>query len=102
MPMRYYKLQDFLNRRGMKKTDLAPVISGPTIAKIFSSQNVNTEVLCAICAFLKCDISDIVEYEYDESEMKKQARGTRTRKQDKSESKSESVSDVSDRKGDTS
>lgn len=102
MPMRYYKLQDFLNRRGMKKTDLATVISGPTIAKIFSGQNVNTEVLCAICAFLKCDISNIVEYEYDESEMKKQARGTRNRKQDESESKSEGVSDVSDRKDDAS
>lgn len=93
MPMRYYKLQDFLNRRGMKKTDLATVISGPTIAKIFSGQNVNTEVLCAICAFLKCDISNIVEYEYDESEMKKQSRGIKPRKQDESENKSDAFSD---------
>lgn len=94
MPMKYYKLLDLLNRRGMMKTDLTPVISRPTIAKIFSGQNVNTEVLCAICAYLKCDISDIVEYQYDESEMKKQARGIKPRKQDESENKSESISDV--------
>jgi DNA-binding Xre family transcriptional regulator len=78
----------------MKKTDLATVISGPTIAKIFSGQNVNTEVLCAICAFLKCDISNIVEYEYDESEMKKQSRGIKPRKQDESENKSDVFSDA--------
>lgn len=94
MPMKYYKLLDLLNRRGMMKTDLAPVISRPTIAKIFSGQNVNTDVLCAICAYLKCDISDIVEYQYDESEMKKQAMGIKPRKQDESENKSESISDV--------
>lgn len=93
MPMRYYKLQDLLNRRGMKKTDLAPVISGPTIAKIFSGQNVSTVVLCSICAYLKCDIADIVEYEYDESEMKKQSMGIKPRK--KAESESVEIADES-------
>lgn len=32
--IRYYKLFDLLNRRGMKKTDLLQVISAPALARL--------------------------------------------------------------------
>ena len=31
--IRFYKLDDLLNRKGMKRTDLLEVISSPTLAK---------------------------------------------------------------------
>lgn len=72
MPMKYYKLADLLNRRGMKRKDLLDVVSDPTLTKIAKGENINTAVLAAICCKLNCDISDIAEYEYDENDRKKQ------------------------------
>lgn len=60
--MRYYKLFDLLNRRGMKKTDLLYVISTPTLAKLSKGSTVTTDVLCKICDYLDCQPSDIMEY----------------------------------------
>ena len=60
--MRYYKLFDLLNRRGMKKTDLLSVISTPTLAKLSKGATVTTDVLCKICDYLDCQPSDIMEY----------------------------------------
>ncbi|MCM1226183.1 MAG: helix-turn-helix domain-containing protein [Clostridium sp.] len=70
--MKYYKLADLLNRRGMKKKDLLDVISEPTLAKLFSGKSVSTNVLSAVCCKLNCDISDIAEYIYDEKDGHKQ------------------------------
>ena len=56
--MKYYKLFDLLTRRNMKKTDLLPIISAPTLAKLSKG-----EVLCKICDFLGCQPGDIMEYE---------------------------------------
>lgn len=64
--IRYYKLFDMLNRRGMKKTDLLEVISAPTLAKISKGKNINTDVIDKICLFLECQPSDIMEVVYDE------------------------------------
>ena len=75
MPMRYYKLFDLMMRRGIVVNDLLSVVSAPTIVKLKSGENVNTSVLCSICAYLKVQPSDIMEYEMDESEMKKQMKG---------------------------
>lgn len=60
--MRYYKLFDLLTRRGMKKTDLLPIISAPTLAKLSKGETVKTDVLCKICEFLDCQPCDIMEY----------------------------------------
>lgn len=62
MSMRYYKLFDMLNRRGMKKTDLLAVISSPTLAKLSKGETVTTDVLSKLCAFLNCQPGDIMEY----------------------------------------
>lgn len=75
MPMRYYKMFDLMMRRGIIVNDLLGVVSAPTIVKLKNGENVNTSVLCAICAYLKVQPSDIMEYEMNESEMKKQMKG---------------------------
>lgn len=61
--MKYYKLFDLLTRRGMKKTDLLPVISAPTLAKLSKGEATTTDVLCKICNFLDCQPADIMEFE---------------------------------------
>lgn len=66
--IRYYKLFDFLNRHGMKKTDLLQIISAPTLAKISKGQNIQTDVIDKICLFLHCQPSDIMEVVSYESE----------------------------------
>jgi len=48
----------------MKKSHLCKLtnLSQSTIAKLAKDKNVNTIVLEKICESLKCDISDIVEF----------------------------------------
>jgi putative transcriptional regulator len=62
MGMKYYKLFDHINRKGMKKTDLLEIISGPTLAKLSNGKTVTTDILCKICAFLKLQPGDIMEF----------------------------------------
>lgn len=64
--LKYYKLFDLLNRRGMKKTDLLGIISSPTLAKLSKGETIQTDVICKICDFLNCQPSDIVEYEKED------------------------------------
>ena len=58
--------------KNLKKTDLSKLtgISESTLAKLNKGENVNTEILDRICKTLKCDISDIVEFEKKEAEEK--------------------------------
>lgn len=65
MPIRYYKLFDILNRRGIKKTDLLTLanISSPTLAKLSKGDIVTTEIIDKICAALECQPGDIMERE---------------------------------------
>lgn len=59
--IRYYKLFDLLNRRGLKKKDLQQIISAPTIAKLSKGETVKTDIIDKICLFLECQPSDIME-----------------------------------------
>lgn len=63
MPIKYYKLFDLLQRRGMKKTDLIKLagISSPTLAKLSKGDTVTTEVIEKICNALDCQPVDIME-----------------------------------------
>lgn len=72
VPMRYNKLFDLLESRGMKRKDLKDIMSEVTIAKLGKGEVVNTKVLCAICSKLHCDISDIAEYDYSKDDCIKQ------------------------------
>lgn len=59
--IRYYRLFDLLNRRGMKKSDLRTILSPNTIAKLSKGENVNTDVIDKICLYLNCQPENIME-----------------------------------------
>lgn len=63
MSIKYYKLFDLLQRRGLKKTDLLELanISSPTLAKLSKGETVTTEVIGKICNALDCQPADIME-----------------------------------------
>lgn len=64
--IRYYKLFDMLQRRGMKKTDLLNIISSKTIAKLSKGENIETEVIQKICLYMDCQPGDIMELIQDD------------------------------------
>lgn len=64
--IRYYKLFDLLNRRGMKKSDLREILSPKTVAKLSKGEFVSGEVIDKICRFLHCQPGDIMEVIEDE------------------------------------
>lgn len=65
MPIRYYRLFDLLQRRGMKKTDLLTLagISPPTLAKLSKGETVTTEIIEKVCNALGVQPGDIMEIE---------------------------------------
>lgn len=63
--IRYHKLFDVLNRRGMKKTDLLQVVSAPVLAKLGKGHIIRTDSLGKICSFLDCQPGDIMECEFE-------------------------------------
>ena len=65
--IKYYKLNDLLNRRGMKKTDLLDIISSPTLAKLSKGETIKTDIIDKICKKLNCQPGDIMEYIPDEN-----------------------------------
>jgi DNA-binding Xre family transcriptional regulator len=64
MSIKYYKLFDMLQRRSMKKTELAQLtsVSSVTLAKLGKGESVTTEILDRICSALACQPGDIMEY----------------------------------------
>ena len=68
MSIKYFKLFDLLNRRGLKKTALLDraEISSPTLAKLSKGDTVTTEVISKICKALNVQPGDIMEYVSDE------------------------------------
>ena len=67
--IKYYRLFDLLNRKGMKKTDLLKVISSPTLAKLSKGEVVKTDIIDKICLYLECQPGDIMECLYGEEEI---------------------------------
>ena len=72
MAIRYYKLFDILNRRGLIKKDIvgSGMLSGATMAKISRGDTVNTETIDKLCEFLNVQPGDIMEYVPETSEEK--------------------------------
>lgn len=64
MAIKYYKLFDLLNRKGMKKTDLLSLagITSTTLARLSKGETVNIEIIARICKALNCQPGDILEY----------------------------------------
>lgn len=61
MSVRYYKLFDLLNRRGMKKSDLREILSPKTVAKLSKGDYISGETILKICLYLGCQPGDIME-----------------------------------------
>lgn len=66
MSIKYYKLFDLLNRRGMKKSDLRTILSSATVAKLSKHEYISGDAIAKICAYLECQPGDIMEYVADE------------------------------------
>ena len=62
--LKYYKLFDLLNRRGLKKTDLIYLdkISSPTLAKLSKGETVSSDIIDRIFDALDCQPEDIMEF----------------------------------------
>lgn len=57
----YKKLWKLLIDRDLKKNDLRKLLSPATVNKLNHNKVVSLSVLIQICAFLRCDLGDIVE-----------------------------------------
>ena len=64
MAIKYFRLFDLLNRRGLKKMDLLTMadISRGTLAKLSKGETLTTETLDRICAALDVQPGDIMEH----------------------------------------
>lgn len=64
MPISYKKLWDMLKRKKLKKKDLQEMtgISPTTMAKLSKDESVAIGVLGRICAALKCNVGDIMDF----------------------------------------
>lgn len=60
----YDPLWKTLITKHLKKSDLVTnkIISTATLAKLGKNQSVNSQIYDKICAFLECNIEDIIEY----------------------------------------
>lgn len=63
MKVSYNKLWKILIDKNMKKMDLLEAVemSPNTLAKLGRNEDVSMDVIKRICAFLKCDVGDIME-----------------------------------------
>ena len=57
----YKKLWKLLIDRDLKKNDLRKLLSPSTVNKLNHNKLVSLSVLIQICAYLRCDLGDIVE-----------------------------------------
>ena len=64
MRVSYNKLWKVLIDKGLNKTELmgAVKMSPNTMAKMGKNENVSLDVISRICAYLKCDVGDIMEF----------------------------------------
>lgn len=64
MSIKYYKLFDIMNRRGISKTELRTLASltPATASKLFKGESVNVETIDKICAALELQPGDFMEY----------------------------------------
>lgn len=70
MTISYNGLWKILIDKGMKKQDLVEKVglSSSTVAKMGKGEDVSMDVLKRICAYLKCNVGDIMEMIPDDSD----------------------------------
>ncbi len=64
MAIKFYKLIDLLNKRGIPKTKLREDLKfgSNTIAKFANNETVSLEVIDKLCKYLDVQPGDIIEY----------------------------------------
>lgn len=72
MAVSYKKLWKLLIDKDMKKKDLRSLtgVSTTTMSRLAKDENVSTDILAKICAALKCDVGDIIEFVPENKEEK--------------------------------
>lgn len=72
MIISYNKLWKLLIDKNMNKRELKQLsgVSTASIAKLGKGENITTDVLLKICKALDCDITDIMEVQYDDNDRK--------------------------------
>lgn len=70
MTISYNKLWKLLIDKKMNKRELKKLsgVSTASIAKLGKGENITTDVLLKICRALRCDISDIMEVQFEEGD----------------------------------
>ena len=70
MIISYKKLWKLLIDKNMNKRELKQLsgVSTASIAKLGKGENITTDVLLKICKALRCDISDIMEVQFEEDD----------------------------------
>ncbi len=70
MIISYKKLWKLLIDKNMNKRELKQLsgVSTASIAKLGKGKNITTDVLLKICKALRCDISDIMEVQFEEDD----------------------------------
>lgn len=61
----FYKFFDYIRRQNIKQKDIinGTGISSATLANMKSNKGVSTETLSKLCAYLKCNPQDIMEFQ---------------------------------------
>lgn len=69
MAIKYYKLLDMMNKRGIAKGELQEMagFSSATMAKLSANRPVSLTVISDICRALGCQPGDILEYVEEET-----------------------------------
>ncbi len=64
MAIKYYKLLDMLQRKGLSKGEFAKItgFSSATVAKLSTHKPVNMDVIDRVCREMNCQPGDILEY----------------------------------------
>ena len=64
----YYKFYDYIKRRKIKIKDIInhTGISSATLANLGTNKSVTTDTIGKLCSYLKCQPSDIMEFEETE------------------------------------
>jgi DNA-binding Xre family transcriptional regulator len=63
----FYKFSDYIRRRNIKRKDIIENtgISSATLANMTANKGVSTETISKLCAYLKCQPQDIMEFQED-------------------------------------
>jgi len=64
MAIKYYRLLDMIQRKGLSKTEFTKLVglSPTTMAKLSNHRPVNLEIIDRICETLDCQPGDIMEF----------------------------------------